>query len=458
MSAAERMTTVERRATFGLASIFGLRMLGMFLILPVFAIHAQHLPGGDDHTLVGLALGAYGLTQAMLQLPFGMASDRFGRKRVIFFGLLLFILGSIVAALATDVQTVVIGRAIQGAGAISAAVMALLADLTREEHRTHAMAMIGSTIGLTFAFSLAAGPALYRWLSVPGIFALTAVLGTLALWVVWRVIPDPQASHFHSDAEVTPATMGDVLRHRGLLRLNLGIFTLHAVQMAMFVVLPLKLVAAGLDTPQHWTVYLPVVLLAFALAVPAIVIGERRGKLKHFFVAAVLLLLLSQALAPWVLDRLWGGVAVLALFFIAFNVLEATLPSLVSKLAPARAKGTAIGVYNTSQALGVFVGGVLGGGLAERFGTGGVFGLTALLALIWLVVAVTMPRPPAVRTRMYHVEALTAGDAPLLEQALAGVRGVREVSVLADEGAVTLKVDLAGWDEEQVLQLINKGK
>ena len=221
MSAAERMTTVERRATFGLASIFGLRMLGMFLILPVFAIHAQHLPGGDDHTLVGLALGAYGLTQAMLQLPFGMASDRFGRKRVIFFGLLLFILGSIVAALATDVQTVVIGRAIQGAGAISAAVMALLADLTREEHRTHAMAMIGSTIGLTFAFSLAAGPALYRWLSVPGIFALTAVLGTLALWVVWRVIPDPQASHFHSDAEVTPATMGDVLRHRGLLRLNL---------------------------------------------------------------------------------------------------------------------------------------------------------------------------------------------------------------------------------------------
>jgi len=252
MLPSERMSPLELRASIGLASIYGLRMLGMFLILPVFAVYAEHLPGGQSHTLIGLALGMYGLTQAILQLPFGMASDHFGRKRVIYFGLLLFALGSFIAASAHDIYMVIIGRAIQGAGAISAAVTALLADLTREEHRTKAMAVIGMTIGLTFALSLVLGPALYHLISIPGIFAMTGVLALLAIVVVKTAVPDPRHSHFHSDAEAAPAKLRDVLRNRELVRLNFGIFALHAVQMAMFVVVPFALKqTGGIDANHH---------------------------------------------------------------------------------------------------------------------------------------------------------------------------------------------------------------
>jgi len=268
----ESMTRAEKRAASGLAAIFGLRMLGMFLILPVFALYAEDLPGGDNHTLVGLALGMYGLTQAILMLPFGMASDRWGRKRVIYFGLLLFVIGSFVAASASDITMVIVGRAIQGAGAISAAVTALLADLTREEHRTKAMAMIGSTIGLAFAASMALGPLLYQAIGVPGIFELTGVLALAAMGVIYAVIPDPKASHFHSDAEVVPARLRDVLRDGQLLRLNFGIFALHAAQMAMFVVIPFALrETGGMPEAQHWKIYLPAVLLSFAVMGPAII-------------------------------------------------------------------------------------------------------------------------------------------------------------------------------------------
>ena len=245
----ERMTPLELRASVSLASIYGLRMLGMFLILPVFALYAEHLPGGADHALIGLALGAYGLTQAILQLPFGMASDHFGRKRVIYLGLLLFALGSFVAASAHDIYMIIIGRCIQGSGAVSAAVTALLADLTREEHRTKAMAVIGMTIGLTFALSLVLGPWLYHLISIPGIFAMTGVLALLAMLVVKYVVPDPRQSRFHSDAEAAPAKLWDVLRYPELARLNFGIFALHAVQMAMFVVLPFALWKRAVSTP-----------------------------------------------------------------------------------------------------------------------------------------------------------------------------------------------------------------
>ncbi|MDO9064932.1 MAG: MFS transporter, partial [Sulfuricella sp.] len=287
MHVPDQMTPSELRASVGLAGIFGLRMLGMFLILPVFAIYAHGLPGGDSHTLIGLALGAYGLTQAMLQLPFGMASDRWGRKRVIYFGLLLFVIGSFVAASASDIYMVIVGRAIQGAGAISAAVTALLADLTREEHRTKAMAMIGSTIGLAFAASMALGPLLYQAIGVPGIFELTGVLALAAMGVIYAVIPDPRDSHFHSDAGVAPARLRDVLRDAQLLRLNFGIFALHAAQMAMFVVIPFALrEAGGMPEAQHWKIYLPVMLGAFTLMVPAIIYGEKKAKLKPIFVFA----------------------------------------------------------------------------------------------------------------------------------------------------------------------------
>ncbi|MDO8891202.1 MAG: MFS transporter [Sulfurimicrobium sp.] len=458
MQHADRMTPIELRASAGLAGIFGLRMLGMFLILPVFAIYATGIPGGENHALIGLALGAYGLTQALLQLPFGMASDRFGRKRVIYFGLILFVLGSFIAASAHDIYWVIIGRSIQGAGAISAAVTALLADLTREEHRTKAMAMIGSTIGLMFALSMVLGPALYQFIGVPGMFALTGVLALLAMVVVAVVIPDPPASHFHSDAEVAPARLKDVLQDKQLLRLNFGIFSLHAAQMAMFTVIPLALIESGnLAQNQHWKIYLPVMLLAFAFMVPAIIVAEKKAKLKQVFVMAVALLLLTQISLTVLVGHFWGIVAALMTFFIAFNILEATLPSLISKLAPAQAKGTAMGVYNTSQSLGLFVGGVSGGLLAHQFGHFAVFVFGATLSAVWLWLALSMRTPPAVKTRMYHLEVMDASQARVLAQRLATVPGVAEADVSAEERVAYLKVNMAGWDEEQVLKLIDGG-
>lgn len=449
------MTPLELRASTGLAGIFGLRMLGMFLILPVFAIYATTLPGGENHALIGLALGAYGLTQALLQLPFGMASDRFGRKPVIYFGLLLFVLGSFVAASAHDIYWIIVGRAIQGAGAISAAVTALLADLTREEHRTKAMAMIGSTIGLMFAVSMVLGPALYQSIGVPGMFALTGVLASLAIIVVARAIPDPQASHFHSDAEMAPARLKDVLRDKQLLRLNFGIFSLHAAQMAMFTVIPLALKETGnFSESQHWKVYLPVMLISFALMVPAIIIGEKKARLKQIFVFAVALIFVTQLLLTVLIGHFWGIVALLLTFFIAFNILEASLPSLISKIAPAQAKGTAMGVYNTSQSLGLFVGGVAGGLLAHNGGYSAVFAFGAALSGLWLWMAISMRTPPAVKTKMYHLAAMDASRASELARQLAVVTGVAEVVVSAEESVAYLKVNLAGWDEEQVLKLI----
>jgi MFS family permease len=449
------MTRTERRAATSLAGIFGLRMLGMFLILPVFAIYAKDLT--QDHALVGLALGMYGLTQALLMIPFGMASDRWGRKPVIIIGLLIFAAGSFLAASADDIYTVILGRALQGAGAVSAAVTALLADLTREEKRTQAMAMIGSTIGLAFAFSLAAGPVFYRWIGVPGMFALTGVLSLLAILVVKYVTPNPGKTAFHSDAEANPARLKDVLRHGELLRLNWGIFALHAAQMAMFTVVPFALTQDGLDAGSHWLVYLPVLLLSFLVMVPAIIFGEKRGQLKAVFVGAVALMLVAQVGLAFSLNLFWGVVVALLLYFIAFNTLEASLPSLVSKIAPPEAKGTAMGVYNTSQAIGLFFGGAVGGWLAQQHGFASVFVFCAGLMLVWLVLAAGMAVPPRVKTQMFHVGVMSAGEAERLASRLTVFSGVEAVTVLPEEGAVLLKVSQTGWDEEGIRHLLDHG-
>jgi MFS family permease len=450
----ETMTRAEKRAASGLAAIFGLRMLGMFLILPVFALYAEHLPGGDNHTLVGLALGMYGLTQAILMIPFGMASDRIGRKKVIIFGLIVFALGSFVAATAGDIYWTIFGRAVQGAGAISAAVTAMLADLTREEHRTKAMAMVGSTIGITFAASLVAGPALNRVIGVPGIFALTGVLALAAVWVVKVWVPDPLDSHFHADAQANPARLKDVLRNRQLLRLDFGIFSLHAAQMAMFVVVPVALKNSGLPADRHWAVYLPVLLGSFLLMVPAIIYGEKRGQMKPVFVGAVALMLLAQLGLAFGIGTFWGIVGALFFYFVAFNLLEASLPSLISKLAPASAKGTAMGVYNTSQALGLFFGGVFGGWLAQHVGFHAVFLFCVVLMAAWLLVSLSMTPPPAIKTRMFRVGVMPADQAALLKAQLAGVAGVVEAAVLGEEGVAMLKVSIKGWDESSARSLL----
>lgn len=386
------MSREEIRAGASLAGVYGLRMLGLFFILPVFAVHAAGMRGGDDLMLVGLALGAYGLAQGILQIPFGMASDHWGRKPVLYAGLLIFAAGSFLGMVADDIWTAIAARVIQGAGAISSVAMALAADLTRPQHRTKIMAMIGSTIGLMFALSLVGAPLLYQAIGMGGLFALTGLLALVAMWVVRTQVPDPQPA-------AEPRAAGDgraSLFDPELLRLNAGIFILHVVLYAMFVVVPPMLVGAGLALADHWQVYLPVVLVSFALMVPAILYADRRNRPKPVLVGAVALLLVAEAGLAVARPGVATIAALMLGFFVAFNLLEAMLPSLVSRIAPAQGRGVAIGMYNTTQTLGVFFGGWIGGWMAGRYGAAGVFFGCAALAALWLALAAGMrpvPRP-----------------------------------------------------------------
>lgn len=384
------MTAAERRSGVGLASIFALRMLGLFLILPVFSIYAKELPSGNDMALVGLALGAYGLTQTFLQIAYGAASDRFGRKPVIVFGLILFALGSFVAAFASDIYGIIGGRVLQGAGAISAAVTALAADLTREQHLTKVMALIGSSIALTFALSMVGAPLLYAGIGMSGIFILTGVLSLLAILVVLKWVPAAPA------IPRQPGWSGfvEVLAHPQLLRMNFGVFALHLMQTAMWVLLPSALVVSGhLPVGEHWKVYLPTVLLSFVVMVGAVIAAEKHGQMKSVFNAAIVLLLAVQLGFAFLGGGLYALSFWLLLFFVAFNVLEATQPSLISRIAPAHAKGAALGIYNTTQSLGLFTGGLLGGALAKSAGSTSVWLVCAVLALVWLGIGLTMTMP-----------------------------------------------------------------
>jgi len=385
----EPMTRLELRAGVSLSAIFGLRMLGLFLVLPVFAVHAQQYAGGDDLVLVGVALGTYGLTQAILQIPFGIASDRWGRKPVIYAGLVIFAAGSFLAASAGDIWTAIAGRSLQGAGAISSVVVALAADLTSEAHRTKVMAMIGSTIGFSFALSLVAAPVLYRAIGMGGLFSIIGVLSLAAIWLVAAVVPDapPQPRATPGLAGLAEALGAE------LLRFDFGIFVLHVVQMAIFVVVPSMLVAAGLALSEHWMLYLPVVLASFAAMVPPLLYADRRNRAKPVLLGSIALL--AAVMAGLALARRSVGATAVLLFgfFVAFNVLEAILPSLISRAAPAPARGTAIGVYNTAQTLGLFFGGLGGGWIASRHGPGAVFGASTALTLAWLAVAAGMQAP-----------------------------------------------------------------
>ena len=378
------MTSAERRAGVALAGVFALRMLGLFLILPVFAVHARALPSGHDTALIGLTLGAYGITQACLQIAYGAASDRYGRKPVIVAGLLLFALGSFIAAAATDLPGILVGRALQGAGAISAAVTALAADLTREQHLTKVMAMIGGSIGLVFALSMVAAPLLFDLVGLSGMFVFTGVLSLLAIVVVWRVVPAAPAI----PRQPGWAGFREVLVQPQLLRMNAGVFILHLVQTAMWVLLPAALIErGGLAVGAHWKLYLPAVLLSLALMVPAVIAAERKGRMKAVFLAAIALLSIAQLGFAYLAEGLPGLFFWLLVFFVAFNVLEATQPSLIARLAAPHAKGAALGVYNTLQSLGLFAGGALGGALAAFAGPQAVWLACALLGLVWLGIA-----------------------------------------------------------------------
>ncbi len=441
------LNSLERRAVGGLAGIYALRMLGLFLILPVFVLYAGVLEGQTPF-LIGLALGVYGLTQAIFQIPLGMLSDRLGRKPIIATGLLIFCVGSVIAAMADSIGGVIAGRSLQGAGAIAAAVLAMAADLTRDEQRTKVMMLIGVTIGGAFVVSLLLGPVLNDIIGVPGIFWLTAVLALVGIGALYAWVPTPVRSTRHVDAQPIPAQFIDVLTDTRLIRLDVGIFILHSVLTALFVVVPIALVEnAGLPSDQHWRIYLPVMLLSVLVVFPAIALGERIRRVRHFFAGAVLILTVSEGVLLQGYQSLFPIAAGLFLFFVAFNFLEAALPSLISKTAPGNFRGTAIGVYSTFEFLGAFVGGAVSGWLYGSYGMAAVFEFSVALLLIWFVITLTMPEPAHVATRLIHVGRRQPHEAKTLSQELSAICGVTEAIVIAEEGVAYLKVDTHALDE-----------
>jgi MFS family permease len=384
-----RLSAPELRATVSLASIFALRMLGLFMIMPVFSIYAKTIPGGDNVFLVGLALGAYGVTQSLLYIFYGWVSDKLGRKPVIAFGLVVFAIGSFVAAVGHSMTWIIVGRVIQGMGAVSSAVIAFIADLTSDENRTKAMAMVGGSIGVSFAVAIVGAPIVFEWIGMSGLFTVIGFLSLLAVGVVIWIVPDAPKPPVH-----VKAPFAEVLHNVELLRLNFGVLVLHATQTALFLVVPRILVAGGLPVASHWMVYLPVMGLAFVLMVPAIIAAEKRGKMKVVMVSAIALILIGQLLLSAAPHTLWSVAGILFVYFLGFNVLEASQPSLVSKLAPGTRKGAAAGVYNTTQSIGLALGGVIGGWLLKVDGQSAVFFACSGLVLAWLIVAANMKAPP----------------------------------------------------------------
>jgi len=439
----------ERRAGLSLALIYAFRMFGIFMIMPVFALYGEELPGATP-LLMGIALGIYGLTQAVLQIPFAMWSDKIGRKPVIYFGLLIYAIGSIVAGSADTIEGIIVGRALQGAGAIAATLMALAADLSREENRMKMMALIGASIGASFALSMVLGPMVNTWVGISGIFYGTALLAVIGMLLLYFIVPNPLNSHFHRDAQLQTSSLADVLKDGQLLRLDAGIFILHFVLMCLFLVMPLLLRDfVELPAEKHWQVYIPVFVVSLIIMLPFVILAERKQAMKAVFVGAIVAVFVA-VLGFTSSTSSTAFIFSLVVFFAGFNLLEASLPSLISKTANATQKGTAMGVYSSSQFLGAFAGGLMGGFAHQHWGFQGVY-YTALIALcLWLLLAVTMKKPSFLSTYLLHV------DNASVEQLLA-VEGVVEAALMEDEkqsGFVAyLKVKKRILDEEKLLSL-----
>ncbi|MFV7759305.1 MFS transporter [Shewanella algae] len=434
------LSGTERKVAFSLASVFGLRMMGLFMIMPVFALYGQDLKGFSP-LWVGIAIGAYGLTQAILQIPMGILSDRIGRKPVIFGGLLVFALGSVLAAMSDSIYGVVAGRALQGMGAIAAAVLALAADLTRDEQRTKVMAIIGMCIGFSFALSLLVGPVVAQHLGLSGLFALTAGLALLGMLIVQLLVPNPVAHAPKGDTMAEPGKLKNMLKDPQLFRLDAGIFILHLVLTAVFVALPLDLVDAGLAKEKHWMLYFPAFVGAFFLMVPLIIIGVKRNNTKGMFQLALLIMLAALLAMALFSHTLWVLAVAIVAFFTGFNYLEASLPSLIAKFCPVGAKGSAMGVYSTSQFLGAFCGGLLGGGAYQIMGAAGVFTVAVVLLIIWLALTLGMKNP--VLLKSYTLEAQVNGreHAQKMAAELSALQGVAEAIVVLEEKVAYLKVN-----------------
>ncbi|WP_231890924.1 MFS transporter [Methylomonas koyamae] len=449
------MTATEKRATVSLASIYALRMLGLFMLLPVLSLFTEQMPGSTPK-LVGLTMGIYGLTQAILQIPFGLLSDRFSRKTVIVIGLVLFVAGSVWAALATDIYGVLIGRALQGCGAISAAVMALLADLTQEVHRTKAMATIGASIGVSFGVAITLGPIIAHQFGIAGIFWMIALLAALAILVILFVVPNPEKISIHRDAEYIPSELSTVITNPELLRLNYGIFALHLILMASFVVVPLLMRDAGLEGGSHWMVYLPVLVTSMAGIIPFVIIAEKKRKMKPVFLGAIATLVVANLGFVALHGQLVGLIACLWIFFCGFNLLEATLPSLISKTAPGDLKGTAMGIYSSGQFLGAFLGGAAGGWLYGEHGAAAVFLFSAGVAASWAVIALFMSPPRYWANLLLPLQGVSAERGSEFSKQLLAIAGVEEVRLHFEEQAAYLKVDSQRLDKDQLNQFLQQ--
>lgn len=449
------MTPLEKRATWSLASIYALRMLGLFLIMPVLSLFAGQLEGATQ-SLIGLAIGIYGMSQSLLQIPFGLMSDRFGRKKIIIIGLLLFFAGSVIAAVSTTIYGVLLGRAIQGSGAVAAAVMALLADLTQEVHRTKAMALIGASIGVSFGIAITLGPVIAGFIGINGIFWLIAILALLAIAVIVFIVPNPQKSKKHRDAEVVPAQFSQVLKNAELIRLNYGIFILHITLTASFVIVPLLMRDAGLLPDRHWMIYLPVFVVSLAAMIPFVILAEKKRKMKLVFIGAIAALISADLGLMMFHGTLSGIIGFLLLFFCGFNLLEATLPSLVSKTAPGDLRGTAMGVYSTCQFMGAGIGGAVGGWCYGHYGAGAVFLFCAAAGLSWLLVSISMKPPRYAANLLISLEKISEHNADEFAGKLLKVIGVEEVTVHHEEAVAYLKVDNQKLDRNQLQNLLNQ--
>lgn len=436
-----KMTPLERKATWGLGTVFSLRMLGMFMVLPVITTYGLQLQYATE-SLIGLAIGIYGLTQAIFQIPFGFFSDKFGRKPMIIFGLIIFILGSIIAALSANIYGVIIGRALQGAGAISAAVMALLSDLTREQNRTKAMAFIGISFGITFALALVLGPVLTHIFGLNGLFWGIALLAFGGIIITLFTVPNSENHIVNRESGFVRGSVKKVLFDAQLLKLNFGIFSLHTLLMSAFVALPLVMSKAGLSPEKHWIVYLITMLVAFITVLPFIIYAEKQRKMKQVFLFCIFLLIIAQAILISADATLWLIIAGIQVFFIGFNIMEALLPSLISKEAPAGYKGTAMGIYSTSQFLGVALGGILGGWLYQHYDAQIVFGGCLFIGFIWFIVSLTLRQPPYVSSlRIELPKNLSLSQQDKLEHIFKQQPGVNEAVIIADEQSAYIKVD-----------------
>jgi predicted MFS family arabinose efflux permease len=449
------MSSSEKYATMSLAGIYALRMLGLFMILPVLSLFASQLEGSTP-ALIGLAMSIYGLPQVLLQIPFGLLSDRFGRKRVIAFGLVLFFIGSVIAALSTTIFGVLIGRAFQGAGAISSVIMALVADLTQEVHRTKAMATIGISIGLSFGAGIVLGPIISDFGGVQAVFWASSLLTVFAMFSLFYLVPNPGHSKVHRDAEFVPHEALKALKNPDLLRLDYGIFILHMILMAQFVVIPPLMRQAGLQAGNEWQVYLPVFIVAMAFVVPFVIIAEKKRKMKQVFMGAIAVLILAETGLSLFHTQLFTIVSFLGLFFCGFNLLEATLPSLVSKTAPADLKGTAMGAYSSCQFTGLFLGGLIGGWFNGLYGVTAVFILCAVAALSWLVLATGMNPPRYLSSLLISLEELSEPVISEFVGKMQALAGVEEVLVHTDDMVAYLKIDNQVIKTEQLQALVTE--